>query len=550
MSDTRGTYPLLRYLQLDGLLSEEVVQQVQVALEREAMTVPQYLVQHQLLSSAVILACAQRHLSHPTHTLRSDTIMPLTPAPLNAALIHRYRVIPLKQEYQRLYIGMSDPTDNATLNAIQFHTGLTIRPQLVDEELLDKALTHFFPLIGMDHLQSALNAMHTPSLPSSTTAATIDTDEEPIIQFVNNMLAQAIAQSASDIHIEPMVHQTRIRFRCDGRLQEVLHLPHTLTTRVIARLKIMAHMNIAEKRHPQDGRIMDTKFDAISMRISTCPTLYGEKLQCRLIPNESALSLHSLGLLPAQYELLVHALTQAQGLILVTGPTGSGKSVTLNTALRYLNDSTRNICTLEDPIEATVPGVNHIAINHTMGLDFATLMRTLLRQDPDIMMIGEIRDADSAHIALQAAQTGHLVLATLHSHHAIGALNRLQFMGLDLRYYHDTLSLIVAQRLVRQLCTQCKQADHEQHDTQCLRYKALGCEQCRDGFRGRIGIFECLACTPALLLRSMQHPEAPLLTQGNAQRFIPLWEAGLAKVDAGITSMQELQRVITPLATA
>jgi type IV pilus assembly protein PilB len=344
-----------------------------------------------------------------------------------------------------------------------------------------------------------------------------ETNNEPVIEFVYQLIDDAIIKQVSDIHIEPFEHQCRIRFRRDGLLYEAATIPLHLANQITMRLKIMAHLNIAEKRLPQDGRLHIQGTKKMDIRINICPTFFGEKIVLRILdPKQINFNINLLGMNEAQITLFQKILSQPQGLILVTGPTGSGKTMTLYAALNYLNKVEKNISTVEDPVEIELPGITQVNINPRIGLDFATILRALLRHDPDIMMVGEIRDAETATIALQAAQTGHLVLSTLHTNQASESISRLESMGIPTAYFKNAISLIIAQRLVRKLCIHCK-----------LLFTSVNtqsCEHCHHGYKGRTGIFELLAAD-------------------SNQSQLSLWDAGLEKIQAGLTNYNELMRV-------
>lgn len=353
--------------------------------------------------------------------------------------------------------------------------------------------------------------------------------EEPVIKFVNQMIQDAIQQSVSDIHIEPYANQCRIRVRRDGLLYENHLLPNTLTTRIAARLKVMAKLDIAEKRLPQDGRF---QLFGIDIRMNSCPTYFGEKIVLRLLDaNKLSLEIAALGFSDSQQNLFLDKISQPQGLILVTGPTGSGKTVTLYSALQHRNKNEINISTVEDPIEIQLPGINQVNIHPKIGLDFPQVLRALLRQDPDIIMVGEIRDHETAQIAIQAAHTGHLVFATLHTNSAWDALTRLNSMDVSSYHILQALSLIVSQRLIRKLCGHCKI-----FDTKSETFIAKGCEYCLNGYSGRTGIYECLPITENISDYFLQGNK-PVLTD-------TLKNAALQKLSEGITSLPEIQRVL------
>lgn len=372
----------------------------------------------------------------------------------------------------------------------------------------------------------------------ATESSKIETINESIINFVNRFLQDAIHKHASDIHIEPYDQHCRLRFRHNGFLHEVATLPSSLANQITLRLKVMANLNIAEKRLPQDGHISLAQHD---IRMSTCPTIHGEKIVLRLLDSKAFhINLDQLGLTHSQKQLFQNKLMQAQGLILVTGPTGSGKTVTLYSALHYLNKIEKNIVTIEDPVEIELKGINQVNINPKIGLDTTTVLRSFLRQDPDIIMVGEIRDAATANIAIQAAQTGHLVLSSLHANYAIESILRLQQFGIATHPIMSSLTLIIAQRLVRQLCQHCKRLD-----SNGISFQPVGCNECYLGFKERIGIFELIPLTPSLaqlLFANLSTNE--ILQYLKKENCMLLAEAGWEKVRCGLTTENEINRVL------
>jgi type IV pilus assembly protein PilB len=428
-------------------------------------------------------------------------------------IIQRYQVFPLSLSQNTLLLGMSANSDAQAIPLITFHTGFTIKLAQVDETALQAAI-HTYCRPNVLYSQLAWTLSRLPPLQEETTPTAPEPADEPVADYLDHLFNEAIANHASDIHIEPQAKQYRIRFRRDGLLYEAAMIPPHLAIRLITRLKILAGLNIAEKRLPQDGRLQLKRHHHIDVRLNTCPTLYGEKIALRLLDTQGhSLTIDALGMTADQQARFIHHLSQPQGLILVTGPTGSGKTVTLYAALNKLNRPANHIVTVEDPVEIELAGINQVSIHPRIGLDFATALRTLLRQDPDILMIGEIRDAETAAIALQAAQTGHLVLATLHANSAQDSIARLHSLGIQPSELTASLSLVIAQRLVRVLCQHCKQ-----------HHLPAGCPHCIDGYAGRTGIYECL--TPKQQSKPTLH------------------EAGMQKVQAGITSHAELKRIL------
>ena len=375
-----------------------------------------------------------------------------------------------------------------------------------------------------------------------------------IIPFVDNLILHASQHAASDIHIEPYKDVCRIRYRQDGLLYQANEIPADLATRIATRLKVMAKLDIAERRLPQDGRF---QLNEIDIRINTCPTLFGEKIVLRLLnTHHISLEIDNLAFTKRQKEIFLKTISQSQGLILVTGPTGSGKTTTLYSALHYLNKTEKNISTVEDPIEIQLTGINQVNVNTKINLHFSTVLRTLLRQDPDIIMIGEIRDPETADIAIQAAQTGHLVLSTLHTNSAIETLTRLHAMKILAYNLAGSLSLIIAQRLIRTLCAHCKQIEpvsvqsalQLEIDPRFLSreiYRAQGCSHCLHGYTGRIAIYEFLPITESIAtLIALGSDTMTLMQQAKQENFISLKESGIEKVLQGITSFAEINRVL------
>lgn len=442
---------------------------------------------------------------------------------LSTDLIHKYQLLPLYKHHDTLFVGMFNMHDLSALTAIRFHTGLNVQALSVDPKQLDH-------LIKLHCPRTILNAQLASNLsqikPLEENVSTVETRlDEPISELIERLLQDAINKNISDIHIESFADHSRIRCRRDGLLDEVLRLAPHLGARLIVRLKIMAHLDIAERRLPQDGRIEWHTNKHLDIRISSCPTQFHEKIVLRLLNNQSqSLELKALGFTPTQHQFVLETLMAPQGLILIVGPTGSGKTLTLYSLLKYLNHIEKNICTVEDPIEIRLEGVNQVNIQPKIGLDFATVLRSFLRQDPDIIMVGEIRDTETAKITLQAAHTGHRVLSSLHANNAREALNRLQHLEIHKTDLLSSQTIIIAQRLVRKLCNQCK------HLVSNTTFETTGCIHCHNGYQGRIGIFEMLKLT----------------TDKTFSLFdgMNLWQAGLQKVQRGLTTFKELQRIL------
>jgi len=377
--------------------------------------------------------------------------------------------------------------------------------------------------------------------------------EEPIIQFVDKIIGDAFQQHVSDIHIEPYEKICRIRYRQDGILFSTHEIPLLLATRIATRLKVMANLNIAEKRLPQDGRF---QIDNIDIRINTCPTLFGEKIVLRLLNSSHInLDIDQLGLTDNQKNLFIKTLLRPQGMILVTGPTGSGKTVTLYSALAYLNHSEKNISTVEDPIEIRLTGINQVNVNPKIGLHFSTVLRAFLRQDPDILMVGEIRDLETAEIAVQASQTGHLVLSTLHTNSAVETITRLRAIGIPSYNIAESVSLIIAQRLIRKLCDVCKIPEKVTHYSNINFpkqffpndvYRAKGCDQCNQGYKNRIALYECLPINEKISQFILTGKDTrAFLSCAKQEGFITLKEIAISHVLQGVTSFSEISGLLS-----
>jgi type IV pilus assembly protein PilB len=545
---------LAGYLFRDELLSAETARAAIDAAGQQGMPLTRYLVKSGILTSETLLACCVKNFGLPVFEANHIDFACLQDPILKPELIYRYRVIPIGHDQQSLQLAITDPTDHATMMAVGFHTGLRIRPILIAETELDTIINMHYRPNNLDlQLESAL-AKITPAEELVSSQENPAQDEEPIIEFVDHLIREAIDNHVSDIHIEPYEYHCRVRFRRDGLLYEATIIPPHLASRVTTRLKILANLNIAERRLPQDGRIALQTSSKVDIRVNTCPTLFGEKIVLRILDVKSInLDMNLLGLTITQKKLFLATLSRPQGLILVTGPTGSGKTITLYSALHHLNRMEKNISSVEDPIEIELAGINQVNINPKINLGFADVLRSFLRQDPDIIMIGEIRDIDTATIAIQAAQTGHLVLSTLHTNSAIETITRLQSMGMTTYHLMVTLSLIIAQRLVRKLCPHCKQPeilpgelrDQFKHRPPPVTYRPIGCNHCHQGYQGRIGIFELMPVTEKMAELIMAGANVPqILEQIHKEDLVLLWDAGLEKVREGVTSMNEVMRMV------
>ncbi|MBQ4856638.1 type IV-A pilus assembly ATPase PilB [Pseudoalteromonas sp. MMG007] len=477
-------------------------------------------------------------------------------------LIRKHHILPLVQKGRKVYIAASDPTDYGAFENFEFSTGLSCEVVVVDYVQLDNKIEQLLDATGSLNLSDdefkEFADLDTEG-PKETAPKDDDKDDAPIIVYINKILMDAIKKGASDLHFEPYEHKYRIRFRIDGILHEVASPPNTLSTKLSARIKVMSRLDIAEKRKPQDGRIKlkITERKSIDFRVSTMPTLWGEKIVMRILDSSSAmLGIDVLGYEEEQKKLYMDALAQPQGMILVTGPTGSGKTVSLYTGLNILNQPERNISTAEDPVEINLEGVNQVQINPKAEMTFANALRAFLRQDPDVVMVGEIRDLETAEISIKAAQTGHLVLSTLHTNSAPETITRLLNMGVPAYNVASSISLIIAQRLARRLCPKCKTPEQlpseelsrqgfttEQIEDMTL-YAPKGCDSCTDGYKGRVGIYEVMQITPEIaqiIMRggnSLEIAEVSLKAGFNNLRL-----SGLRKAADGLTSLAEINRV-------
>ncbi|MFP8967873.1 type IV-A pilus assembly ATPase PilB [Pokkaliibacter sp. CJK22405] len=482
-------------------------------------------------------------------------------------IIQKHFGLPLLVRGKKLFVGFCDPTQAQAVSEFKFSSNMSVEPVLVEAGKLAKAIEHLY-----DEASDALDGFDDSQLEKLETTAeeqpqlnmldltAMTSDDAPVVKFVNKILLDAIKRGSSDIHFEPYEKIYRVRCRTDGVLHEVSRPPATLGNRIAARLKVMSHLDISERRMPQDGRIKMkiSRTRAIDFRVNTLPTLWGEKVVLRILdPSSAQMGIDALGYEPEQKEMYLDALEQPQGMILVTGPTGSGKTVSLYTGLNILNTSERNISTAEDPVEINIEGINQVHINPKVGLNFAEALRSFLRQDPDVVMVGEIRDLETAEIAIKAAQTGHLVLSTLHTNSAPETLARLQNMGVPVYNVATSVSLIIAQRLARRLCNSCKQvhdvpeevlreAGFNANDiSNAVIYKPVGCTRCHQGYKGRVGIYEVLKVSEPIQEVIMKNGSALDISRvAQKEGMLNLRQSGIRKVLHGMTSLEELNRVI------
>jgi type IV pilus assembly protein PilB len=565
-----GLQGLPQRLVTDGLVLDSAMIDAITAAKERRVSVVSYLVEHNIADAREIAIAASHEFGAPLLDL--DSIQPdlETVRIVSEKILRRHRVLPLVKRGKKLFIAISDPTNLHALDEVKFATGFSIEAVVVEEDKLSQALVRALEQVDTSMPELAGDDFEMDSLevsggddeasPEGGDRASDAVDDAPIVRFINKVMLDAIKRGASDIHFEPYERAYRIRFRLDGVLKEVANPPVQLAIKMAARLKVMSRLDIAERRVPQDGRIKMkiSKNRSIDFRVSTCPTLFGEKIVMRILDSSSAmLGIDSLGYEPFQKKLYLEALARPHGMILVTGPTGSGKTVSLYTGLNILNTEDNNISTAEDPVEIMLSGINQVNINPKVGLTFAGALRAFLRQDPDIIMVGEIRDLETAEIALKAAQTGHLVLSTLHTNDAPKTLTRLVDMGVKPYAIATSVSLIIAQRLARRLCSSSKAPmvippeallkegfEAEEIANGLQIYAPVGCGLCTDGYKGRTGLYEVMPVSEEIGRIIMGDGNVMEIKQQAVREGVwGLRQAGLNKVRNGITSLDEVNSV-------
>ena len=559
---------LPRRLVQDGVISEADLLTALDAIGGKAAQLVPHLVANRLGDPRQIAVAAAHEFGVPLLDLDAVDLDLDIVKLVDEKLLLKHRILPILQRGKRLFIAVCDPTNLQALDEIKFQTTLRIDAVVVEQDKLDARVAR--AIEAVDTTMSNLDDDNDFDLENLEVSAgdeevgaevsSSDIDDAPIVRFVNKVMVDAIKKGASDIHFEPYEKHFRIRLRQDGVLAEIARPPVALAGKVAARLKVMARLDIAERRIPQDGRIKMklSKNRAIDFRVNTCPTLFGEKVVCRLLdPSSAQLGIDALGYEEGQKKLYLDMLAKPYGMILVTGPTGSGKTVSLYTGLNILNTADRNISTAEDPVEINMAGINQVNVNPKVGLTFAAALRAFLRQDPDVIMVGEVRDLETAEIAIKAAQTGHLVLSTLHTNDAPKTLTRLVDMGVKPYAIASSVSLIIAQRLARRLCQQCrvqldvpaealrKEGFPEEDISRGIQlFGPKGCSACTDGYKGRVGIYQVMPCTEEIGRIIMAGGSA--IDISDAARKNGIWDlrrAGLSKVAAGLTSLEEINSV-------
>ena len=562
-----GITGIARRLVQDGALDEAGARNAMAQATAAKLPLPQWFADKKLVTAAQLAAANALEFGMPLLDVNAFEPSHNAMGLVSEELLRKHHVLPLFRRGGKLFVGTSNPTHS--LDEIKFHTNLVVEPILVDEDQIRRTLEQWQS--KQDALGSALGGddegmgdldVSGGDEDGGSTDSGVDAkgDDTPVVKFVNKVLVDAIRKGASDIHFEPYEDDYRVRFRIDGLLKNVAKAPVKLNQRIAARLKVMSQLDIAEKRVPQDGRIKLnlSKTKQIDFRVSTLPTLFGEKIVLRILDGSAAkLGIDKLGYEPEQQRLFLEAIHKPYGMVLVTGPTGSGKTVSLYTALGILNDETRNISTAEDPVEIRLPGVNQVQQNNKRGMTFAAALRSFLRQDPDIIMVGEIRDLETAEIAIKAAQTGHMVLSTLHTNDAPQTIARLMNMGIAPFNITSSVTLVIAQRLARRLCNNCKRPSalpehallaegftQAQLDAGITLYEAVGCEECTEGYKGRTGIYQVMPMSEEISVIVLGGGNAIQIAEAAQRAKVnDLRQSALVKAAAGVTSLAEINRV-------
>ena len=556
---------LARKLVSDGLLSDADAQKAQETAEKKKIPLVGYLVENKLVDDKAIATAGSEEFGIPVFDLSSIELESEITKLVDEKLVRKHHALPLFKRGNRLFIAVSDPTNLQALDEIKFHVGATTEAILVEEsklkEIIEKAMSASDTTLSDLSDDGDLDDLDIGGIEDDDAgdAGDADVDDAPVVRFVNKVLLDAINNGSSDIHFEPYEKTYRVRYRKDGVLQEVATPPIALSRRIAARVKVLSRLDISERRVPQDGRMKMklSKNRAIDFRVSTCPTLFGEKIVLRILdPTSAQLGIDALGYEEVQKDRYMEALQMPQGMIIITGPTGSGKTVSLYTGLNILNTEDKNISTAEDPVEINLAGINQVNVNNKIGLTFSSALKAFLRQDPDIIMVGEIRDIETGEIAIKAAQTGHLVLSTMHTNDAPQSLSRMINMGIAPFNIASSVSLIIAQRLARRLCNSCKapadipkeallEEGFLEEDLAGLKvYKPVGCDQCEKGYKGRVGVYQVMPVSDEMSRIIMEGGNAiNLADQAEKEGINDLRRSGLIKVKQGVTSLEEINRV-------
>lgn len=559
-----GITGITRRLVMDGVLSADAARKAQSDATAARQPIAQFLLESRLINAAQLTAANAVEFGLP---LFDPEVMMVTPETFNLVseeLVQKHMVLPLFKRGNKLFVGISDPLNQVGINEVKFQTGLTVEAVLVDAQTLRRtyeiwqaANSNYDAILDDDDSELTGLSLATEG---ANEGGEKNEEDTPIVKFVNKALVDAIRLGASDIHFEPYEDTYRVRYRIDGVLRTMQTVSQKLHTRIAARLKVMSQLDIAERRIPQDGRIKLnlSKTKQMDFRVSTLPTLFGEKIVLRLLDGSAAkLGIDKLGYEEDQQKLFLDAIHKPYGMVLVTGPTGSGKTVSLYTALGILNNDGRNISTVEDPVEIRLPGVNQVQQNNKTGMTFAAALRSFLRQDPDIIMVGEIRDLETAEIAIKAAQTGHMVLSTLHTNDGPQTISRLMNMGIAPYNITSSVTLVIAQRLARRLCPTCKKAaqlpEHallaegftqEEINSGLKIFEPVGCNECSDGYKGRTGIYQVMPMTEEIQSIILEGGNALQIAEAAQRSGVrDLRQSALLKVKQGVTSLTEINRV-------
>ena len=558
---------LPRKLVLDGVMAEEDAIQALQEARKKSIPFVSHVVSKGLAEARKIAHAAALEFGVPLLDISAVEIDPDVTKLVDEKLIRGHHALPLYRRGNRLFIAVSDPTNLRALDEIKFHTGLTVEAILTEEDKLARAVETAMEAASttMDALTSGdddledLEGLEVAEEQSHQDDSAMEIDDAPVVKFVNKILLDAIKKGASDIHVEPYEKFCRVRYRMDGVLKEVAKPPLALAQKIAARIKVMSRLDVSERRVPQDGRIKLrlSKTKAIDFRVSTCPTLYGEKSVLRILDSSMSIPLEDLGYEDEQLKLFRENLHRPYGMFLVTAPTGSGKTVSLYSGINLLNREGVNISTAEDPVEINLPGVNQVQIDERTGMTFEKALKAFLRQDPDIILVGEIRDIVTGGIAIKAAQTGHMVMSTLHTNDAPQTLSRMIEMGIPSFAIATAVNIITAQRLARRLCGNCKRPldapkeyfldegfSEEDVETGLTVYEAVGCEQCNEGYKGRVGIYQVMPVSDEIERMIMEQRSAIDLADQARREGIPdIRQSGLKKVKDGVTSIAEMNRV-------
>jgi type IV pilus assembly protein PilB len=563
---TRNISGLARALAQHGVMSEHEAEALQVQSQSSGISFVEQVLSGKRLSAHQLAVFASRAFGVPLFDLSGFDFDQLNREYFDTRIAQTRRVLPLHKRGNRLYVATSDPANLQALDEVRFKTNLVVEPVVVEDDKLAQTIAKIVESMGTTLKEmAALEDIEVTLEAGSAQPAAADEDSEvedaPVVRYIQKVLIDAISAGASDIHFEPYERFYRIRYRLDGVLMEVAQPPLAIKDKVASRIKVISKLDIAEKRVPQDGRmkLVLSKTRAIDFRVSTLPTLFGEKIVMRILDSSGVkLGIEALGYEADQQQALLFAVGRPYGMILVTGPTGSGKTVSLYTCLSILNQPGVNIATAEDPAEIQLPGVNQVNVNEKAGLTFATALRAFLRQDPDVIMVGEIRDLETADISIKAAQTGHLVLSTLHTNDAPSTLVRMLNMGVAPFNIASSVNIITAQRLARKLCTHCRRPEDippeallragfldEDLDGSWQPFGPIGCDHCKGtGYKGRIGVYEVMPITDEMKQLIMRNGNSlDIAEQAQREGVRNLRQSGLLKVKSGMTSLEEIEAV-------